>query len=212
MGGTPPPDGRILEVGAGTGANLDTLLEYGRVTALEPDSFARDYISCHFDVETVDATLPNGATGLENFDLIVALDVLEHIDDDVAALRAIHRMLKARGRLIVTVPAFRFLWSAHDERLHHKRRYGLSEIVRKMEAAGFLILHRSYFNFLLFPAALAVRLLDRLFRGIGRAGSGSVHPLLNDLMARVFGLEVLLARFVRFPFGLSLVVVGSKPA
>ena len=73
--------GRILEVGAGTGANLDTLRAFGRVTALEPDAFACDYISRHFDVDTVRAALPKGAAGLEGFDLIVALDVLEHIDD-----------------------------------------------------------------------------------------------------------------------------------
>lgn len=81
-----------------------------------------------------------------------------------------------------------------------------------MEEAGFRMVHRSYFNFLLFPAALGVRLLDRIFRGVGSAGSGNVHPLLNDLMARLFGLEVFLSRFVHFPFGLSLVAVGSQPA
>ncbi|MDE0003959.1 MAG: class I SAM-dependent methyltransferase, partial [Rhodospirillaceae bacterium] len=209
--GAVPRDGRILEVGAGTGANLDTLRIFGRVTALEPNSFACDYISRHFDVETVRATLPDG-NGLRNFHLIVALDVLEHIDDDLAALRAMHGMLRERGRVILTVPAFQFLWSAHDERLHHKRRYRAAELVERMEHAGFRIVHRSYFNFLLFPAAAAIRLLDRLVEGVGCAGNGNVHPLLNGLMAGVFGMEVFLSRFVRFPFGLSLVVVGSRPA
>ena len=204
--------GRILEVGAGTGANLDTLRAFGRVTALEPDSFACDYVSRHFDVETVNAALPNDAAGLGDFDLVVALDVLEHIDDDLAALRSMHGMLKQRGSVIVTVPAYRFLWSVHDERLHHKRRYRSAELARKMEAAGFRITHRAYFNSLLFPAVVPVRLLDRILKGVGHAGGGSVHPWLNDLLARVFGLEVLLSRLVRFPFGLSLVAVGSKPA
>ena len=211
IGGAAPRDGRILEVGAGTGANLDTLRVFGRVTALEPDHFACDYISRHFDVETVHAALPGGCVGLRDFDLVVALDVLEHIDDDLGALRSIHGMLKARGRVIATVPAFQFLWSVHDEKLHHKRRYRAPELVSRMEEAGFRPVHQSYFNFLLFPAALLFRLLDRLCKGVGRAGSGNVHPFLNGLMARVFGAEVFLLRFVRFPFGLSLVVVASKP-
>ena len=205
-----PPGCRILEVGAGTGANLDTLRAFGGVTALEPDAFACDYISRHFDVETVQATLPEGAAGLGCYDLIVALDVLEHIDDGLGALRSIHGMLKEQGTVIVTVPAFRFLWSAHDEKLHHRRRYRSSELASRMEAAGFRMVHRSYFNFLLFPAVLPVRLLDRLCRGVGRAGSGNLHPLLNRLLAGVFGLEVFLSRFVRFPFGLSLVAVGKQ--
>ena len=212
MGGTVPSDARILEVGAGTGANLDTLRAFGRVTAVEPDHFACDYISRHFDVETVRTALPDGGIGLRDYDLIVALDVLEHIDDDLGALRSIHGMLKRRGRVIATVPAFQFLWSAHDEMLHHKRRYRVPELVSTMEEAGFRLVHRSYFNFLLFPVAVSFRLFDRLFKGVGCAGSGSVHPLLNGLMAHVFGAEILLSRFVRFPFGLSLVVVGSKPA
>ena len=211
IGGAVPRDGRMLEVGAGTGANLDMLRTFGRVTALEPDRFACDYISRRFDVETVRARLPHG-NGLRDFHLIVALDVLEHIDDDVAALRSMHGMLKERGRVIVTVPAFQFLWSAHDERLHHKRRYRASELVKRMEEAGFCIVHRSYFNFLLFPVAVAVRLLDRLVKGVGHAGNGNIHPLLNGLLAGVFGIEVYLSRFVCFPFGLSLAVVGSKPA
>ena len=204
-------DARILEVGAATGSNLDTLKAFGQVTALEPDSFAFDHISRRRDINAVQAALPNNGTeGLGDFDLIVALDVLEHIEDDLGALRSMYRMLRAGGTVVVTVPAFQFLWSTHDETLHHLRRYRAPELVRKMEQAGFRMVYRSYFNFVLFPAALAIRLLGRIFNDVASAGSGKVHPLLNALLSRVFGAEVFISRFLRFPIGLSIVGIGVK--
>ena len=206
-------DARILEVGAATGSNLDTLNTFGHVTALEPDSFAFDYISRHCDVDAVQAALPNdGTEGLGDFDLIVALDVLEHIEDDLGALRAMRRMLKAGGTVVITVPAFQFLWSTHDETLHHLRRYRAPELVSKMQQAGFRMVYQSYFNFVLFPAAIAIRLLGRIFKDTASAGSGKVHPLLNTLLSRVFGAEVFISRFLKFPFGLSIVGIGIKSA
>ena len=208
-----PRDARVLEVGAATGSNLDTLKTFGPVTALEPDSFAFDYISQRHDVDAVQAALPNNGTeGLGNFDLIVAMDVLEHIEDDLAALRSMHGMLKAGGTVVVTVPAFQFLWSTHDETLHHLRRYRAPELVHKMEKAGFRIAYQSYFNFVLFPAALAVRLLGKIFKDTASAGGGKLHPLLNALLSRIFGTEVFILRFLKFPFGLSIVGIGIKPA
>lgn len=208
-----PRDARILEVGAATGSNLDALKSFGHVTALEPDPFAFEHISRRRNVNVVQGALPNDRTeGLGDFDLIVALDVLEHIKDDQGALRSMHGMLRAGGTVVVTVPAFQFLWSRHDELLHHLRRYRAPELVRKMKQAGFRIVHRSHFNFVLFPAALAVRLSGRVFKDIASAGSGTIHPLLNSLLTCVFGTEVFVSRFVKFPFGLSIVCIGKKSA
>lgn len=206
-------DARILDVGAATGSNLDTLKAFGHVTALEPDPFAFRHLSGRRDIDVVQAALPtHGAEGLGDFDLIVALDVLEHIEDDVAALRSMHGMLKVGGTVIVTVPAFRFLWSTHDETMRHLRRYRAPELVDKMQQAGFSLAYRSYFNFVLFPAALAVRLSGRVFEDAASAGAGRVHPVLNAVLDRVFGAEIHVLRFLRFPFGLSIVGVGIKSA
>lgn len=206
-------DARILDVGAATGSNLDTLKTFGRVTALEPDSFAFRHLAGRRDVDAVQAALPDhGTEGLGDFDLIVALDVLEHIEDDLAALRSMHGMLKVGGTVIVTVPAFRFLWSTHDETMHHLRRYRAPELVDKMRQAGFDMLYRSYFNFVLFPVALAVRLSGRVFGDLASAGAGRVHPLLNAMLDRVFGAEVHVLGFLRFPFGLSIVGIATKSA
>ena len=208
-----PRDARILEVGAGTGSNLDTLKSFGRVTALEPDSFAFEHISGRRDITAVQGALPSRASDrLRDFDLVVAMDVLEHIEDDSGALRSMHRMLKRGGTIILTVPAFRFLWSAHDENLHHFRRYRAPELTREMERAGFRIVHASYFNFILFPAALAIRLFGRFVSHIASAGGGKVYPPLNSMLARVFGAEVIVSRFLKFPFGLSVVCIGVKMA
>ena len=154
----PPANARILEVGAGTGSNLPLLQKYGRVDAIEPDEAARSLASSRSGIAVAGGLLPGGAT-LEDdaYDLIVLLDVLEHIPDDNGALAELATKLKPGGRVVVTVPAFMWLWSAHDAAHHHYRRYTWKTLKPVFDQAGLTIRHRSYFNTALMPLIVAAR-------------------------------------------------------
>lgn len=144
------------------------------------------------------------------FDVVAALDVLEHVGPDRAALRALGARLRPGGLLVATVPAFRFLWSGHDTIHHHRRRYRRAELAALVRAAELEPLVLTYFNMLLFPPIAALRLLARLF---GRTGGDDALPgrLLNRALEAVFGLEQHLVGRVPLPFGVSLLVIARRP-
>ncbi|MCY3772432.1 MAG: class I SAM-dependent methyltransferase [Gemmatimonadetes bacterium] len=207
-----PVGGRVLEVGAGTGSNLELLQKWGTVTALEPNRFAADYLARNFSVKVLRAAVPaSRELDRERFDLIAALDVLEHIEEETAALDFMVRRLRPGGWLLITVPAFAFLWSTHDEALHHKRRYRMPELARKLRYAGLAVIFQSYFNSLLFPLALATRLVDRLRPGTARSGAKRVPATANRILRFAFELEAPLLQRFRLPFGLSIVLFARKP-
>lgn len=204
-----PRGGRVLEVGAGAGGNIPMLREWGAVTALEPNPLAADYLARRFGVEPVREAIPLRApTRLGRFDTVVALDVLEHVRDDAAALRSLRASLRPRGTLVVTVPAFEFLWSSHDVALHHERRYRKGALVARMRDAGFDIRFASYFGVLLLPPAALLRGLDRFRAGAGQWGADAPHPWIDALLYAVFAAEAHLLGRVSFPAGLSVIAVG----
>ena len=211
-----PPGGRVLEVGAGAGGNVAMLREWGRVTALEPNPLAADHLerlAGRLAVEVVREAVPTPAPErLGRFDTIVALDVLEHIRDDAGALRFLRGRLRPSGTLVVTVPAFEFLWSSHDVALHHERRYSRRALVGKMRDAGFTIRFASYFGLLLLPPAAALRCLDRFRKGAGQWGQWGADALpawMDRCLYALFAAEARLAGRVPLPAGLSVVVVAS---
>jgi SAM-dependent methyltransferase len=202
-----PAGARILEVGSGTGGNLEMLATFGEVSALEMDASARAIAAlktgARFDIRAGSCPSEIPFEGAQ-FDLICMFDVLEHIDADQATLVALKRLLAPGGRLLLTVPAYQWLWSAHDAFLHHKRRYALRELRAKLAAAGLQAIRISYFNSLLLPLVIAVRLRDRLLRRTEANGAAVPAPALNALLRLVFGSERYLLRAVNLPFGLSL--------
>ncbi len=207
-----PSNARILEVGSGTGGNLQMLSAFGHVCAVEMDVTARlicmEKTGRRFDVRI--GSCPNNIP-FENqkFDLICMFDVLEHIDEDVETLIALKALLADGGRILITVPSYRWLWSAHDEFLHHKRRYAKTEFRQKIAAAGFQLVRVSHFNTILFPIAALVRLKDRLL-GNTKSTGGSVPPEpINQLLKMLFSSERWLLTKTNFPFGVSLVGVLS---
>ena len=152
--------------------------------------------------------------GDATLDVVVALDVLEHLDDDRRALGEILRVLRPGGVLLTTVPAYPFLWSSHDEALGHRRRYRRAELRERVSSAGFEVMLCSYVMGSILPVAIAVRLVERLWRRPGPAESGYLllpRPL-NDLLAHVVGLGGYLVHFMVLPFGLSIVAVARKPS
>jgi len=202
---------RILEVGAGTGSNIAMLQSYGEVDAIEPDDGARELATRRTGLAIGGGYLPDGVVLADGrYDLVVLLDVLEHIPEDRAALAVLRRKLKPGGRLLLTVPAGPKLWSAHDEAHHHQRRYTMRSLEKVVHGAGFRTVHRTHFNSLLLPAVVAVRLLKRLTGGEG--GDDKLpSPGINRLLARLFAWERHAAVRGLWPAGISIGLV-AEPA
>lgn len=205
-----PADARILEVGAGTGSNLAMLQRLGRVDAIEPDAPARALASQRGGFRVDSGSLPDRVRLVDGrYDLIVLLDVLEHIADDAGSLAVLAAKLAAGGRLVVTVPAAPWMWSAHDVAHHHQRRYTRRALRAVMAASGLRVRHISHFNTLLYPPIAVARLAGRLS---GRQGSDEALPPwpLNALLSHVFAIERLWVARRSLPFGVSLLCVAER--
>ncbi len=207
----PPARARVLEVGAGTGGNLAMLARFGQVTAVEKDPTARLLAAAkarHGQNIRAGAMPDELPTAGEVFDLICLFDVLEHVEEDDETLLVLRRHLAPGGFLLITVPAFRRLWSAHDIALHHKRRYEKVELADKLRAAGYVITKLSFINMALFPAAALMRYAGNFTRRRLPTGSGIPPRLLNTLLTHLFGAEALLLPALNLPFGLSLLALA----
>jgi len=205
----PPPNARILEIGCGTGHNLEMLGGFGRVDGLELDDEARSIAEQRLGREVLNAPLPELAGVPDRaFELIAALDVIEHIDDDEAALASIAGKLKRGGKFLMTVPAHQWMWSAHDVVNHHKRRYSKAGLKRLIETSPLKLEKLGYFNSLLFPLAIAERFASKL-RGKDD-GDVKLHSMpLNKTLEAIFGAERHLVGRLPLPPGLSLFAVAS---
>jgi SAM-dependent methyltransferase len=207
-----PTNARLLEVGSGTGGNLQMLSAFGHVSAMEMDATARTICAqktgVRFDVRPGFCPDDIPFAG-EKFDLICMFDVLEHIDEDVQTLIALKALLADGGRILISVPAYRWLWSAHDEFLHHKRRYSSAEFRQKVASAGLQLARVSYFNTILFPIAALVRLKDRMLGNATPTGGSIPFEPLNQLLTTLFGSERFFLTKVNFPFGVSLLALLS---
>ena len=204
-----PPGARILEIGCGTGHNLPMLARFGSVEAIEIDPAARAIASERLGSPVGAAPLPE-LTDVPrgHYDLIAVLDVVEHIADDVAALKAMADCLAPGGQILVTVPAHQWLWSAHDVVNHHHRRYSKKTLDAAIAKAGLRHNGLRYFNSLLFPLAAASRLAGRL-TGKDDSDDSPPHPLLNSLFERVFRFERHLVGRVPMSPGVSIVTLLS---
>lgn len=204
-----PNDARILEIGSGTGGNLKMLSRFGKVSAVEMDATARAIAEkkTHslFDIRNGYCPTDMPFESYEKFDLICLFDVLEHIEDDVATLACLKELLTINGRVLVTVPAYRWLWSAHDKFLHHKRRYSSRELKTKLDETGFSVEKISHFNTLLFPFAAGARILDRILGRQSASGTSVPGPLVNSSFHAIFSFERYFLGWMNFPFGVSII-------
>lgn len=207
-----PADACLLEIGCGTGHNLPMLARHGTVEAIEIDDAARAIAEQRLGRPVGSAPLPELA-GITRgaFDLIAVLDVVEHIADDVGALRAMGTCLKPGGQILITVPAHPWMWSAHDVVNHHQRRYTKPALARAIADAGLTHSGLLYFNSLLFPLAAAARIAGRLS---GREDSDDAPPPapLNALFEGIFGLERHLLGRIPLPPGVSIITLARVPA
>jgi SAM-dependent methyltransferase len=204
-----PKDARILEIGCGTGHNLPMLAQFGEIDAIEIDETARAKASERLGKPVGTAPLPE-LVGVApgSYDLVAVLDVIEHVEDDVAALKAIATALKPGGKILITVPAHQWMWSAHDVVNHHKRRYSKSGFAALLAKAGLQGRKLGYFNTLLFPVAVAARFAGKL---MGKDDSDDSPPPkpLNSLFEGIFRVERHLVGRMPLPPGLSLIALAS---
>jgi len=204
-----PADARILEIGCGTGHNFEMLGRFGHVDALEIDDAARELASARLGRPVGNAPLPElGGVPDGHYHLIALLDVLEHIEGDRAALASIKHKLAPGGRVLLTVPANQWMWSAHDLAHHHHRRYSKSGLREAIESAGLKVELLTHFNTLLFPLAAAARIAGKITRKQESDDNLPPRPL-NGLFTSVFGFERHLVGRVPLPAGVSLVALLS---
>jgi SAM-dependent methyltransferase len=205
-----PDDARILEIGCGTGHNLPMLAQFGSVEAIEIDAAARAIASRRLGKPVSNAPLP-ALTGVARgaYDLVAVLDVVEHIEDDVGALTAMAECLKPGGKILITVPAHQWMWSAHDVVNHHHRRYSKKTLGAAIARAGLTHNGLRWFNSLLFPAAVAARAAGKLTGKDDSDDSPPVKPL-NTAFEAIFGLERHLVGRVPLPPGLSIITLASR--
>jgi SAM-dependent methyltransferase len=206
---TLPADARILEIGCGTGHNFEMLGRFGRVDAIEVDDAARALSTSRLGRPVGSSPLP-ALPGIADgsYHLIALLDVLEHIEEDRASLASIKRKLAPGGRVLLTVPANQWMWSAHDAAHHHHRRYSKAGLRRVIEEAGLGIELLSYFNSLLFPVAAAARIAGKL-SGKTESDDAMPSPAVNGVLEKMFGFERHLVGRVPLPAGVSLVAILS---
>lgn len=205
----PSAGARILEVGCGTGHNLEMLGHFGTVDAIELDDHARAVAERRLGRPVMKARLPElEGVADGSYDLIALLDVLEHVEADEPALAALRAKLKPGGRILLTVPANPWMWSAHDVAHHHFRRYDRAQLRRVIARAGLEPRLLSFFNSLLFPLAAAARIAGKV---AGKTSSDDAIPAapLNRLFTGIFGLERYLVGRVPLPAGVSIVAVLS---
>jgi SAM-dependent methyltransferase len=200
----------IIDFGCGTGAMLESLKRFGNVTGIDFCQKALDFCRKRIDARLLQVNLTEKLPLDPIFDIGVALDVLEHIDDDATALKNIHRVMKPGGKVIITVPAFMSLWSDHDKNCNHKRRYRKKELETLIRNSGLSIEYISYFNFWLFPPIAVMRFLSKLFRI--RTNSALENNLpsnwMNKLFYRIFSSERFFVRNqIKLPFGVSLIAI-----
>lgn len=205
-----PAHARILDAGCGSGRNMVELARFGAVTGVELSDTSVELARARNAGEVVEGSVLEMPFAEDSFDLAVSLDVIEHLEDDLGALRELRRTVAPGGQLLVTVPAYQWLWSGHDEINHHHRRYTRRSLQRAAEQAGWRQTRTTYFNSLLLPAAILLRVLDRFSRKTTESSLDlwiPPHPL-NTALEQPLNLEAaLIARGGRIPAGLSLMAV-----
>ncbi len=206
----PPASLKILDVGCGTGANLEMLAQFGEAAGVDVSAEALAFCRARglANVKQGEAEhLPyeDGA-----FDLVTGLDVVEHLDDDRAGLKEMPRVLRREGRALVFVPAFMFLWGVQDDISNHRRRYTLAELKDVVKKAGFEVERATYVNITFFAPILLGRLLMRATGFRPASENNLTIGFLNGVLGKIFGAESLPLRHMGLPFGVSIICVARK--
>lgn len=200
---------KVLDAGCGTGGNLPMLERFGSVTGIELSPIAVETArKLAPQARVILGGLPEAIPTDETFDLIGVFDVLEHLEHPVPVLEALRARLVPGGQLFVTVPAFPFLWSRHDEVNHHFRRYTKRALEQELNAAGFEVDFASHYNVALFAPIAAVRLLRKVLPDRSSDNPQSISGPINTLLTHAFTAERHLVTRFPMPFGVSMMMIA----
>ena len=205
---------RVLDLGTSTGTNLRMLRDAGfsNVAGLDCSEEALRWCLEKNLGNVIKGDITRLPFFHEQADLVLATDVIEHLDDDRAAIREITRVLKRGGAVLVAVPAFGLLWGPQDEFAQHKRRYRKREVEQMLSDAGLIVERSYYFNYLLFLPILLARTLLRLIRPELSSENEINSPVINRVLKAIFAFDVTTAPFIRPPFGVSAFLLATKPS
>lgn len=200
---------RILDIGCGTGANLEMLSQFGEAEGVDVSDDALQF--CQEKGLRVQKGLAEKLPFQdETFDITTALDVIEHLDDDIAGLKEMFRVTRRGGYSLIFVPAFMWLWGVQDDISHHRTRYTRSQIIERLEKAGYAIERATYANWTFFAPILAGRTLMKL-TGIKPESENNVNiSALNGIFGKLFAAERFWLKKLNFPFGVSIVIVAKR--
>lgn len=212
----------VLDIGSGAGNMAHHLAHYGRVIGMDfnPRPLA---VAQQRGLDVLRGSGSELPFPSDQFDLVALLDTVEHIPDEMAVLREVARVLKPGGKVIVTVPAFLWLWSYNDEINAHQRRYTTHELQQKLEMCGLNVTRISYNNFFLFPPVAAIRLLRPYSPALEsphltqdeevyQVEMEAIPEPANSVLHGVGWLEAELLQRTSLPFGVSIICVAEKPA
>jgi SAM-dependent methyltransferase len=207
----------VLDVGCGAGGMLGPLARYGHVTGVEPAADLVEHCRQRGFSDVVEASAYDLPADSGSVDLLTLFDTLEHIEDDVRALRECHRVLAPGGLLFLSSPAYQFLYANNDRVAAHVRRYTARELRRKLRATGFEAVRVTYFNTLLFPAILPAVLAKKLHERFVDPGDSTnlsmdMPPALNRMLAAVMSSERRVLTRAQLPFGHSLIALARRPS
>jgi SAM-dependent methyltransferase len=202
----------VIDIGCGVGSNLTLLKSLGfRVFGMDSEIYSLSLAKKNSPaIPLINGDLMSLPFKTNSIGLIVATDILEHLDEDIPGMKEIHRTLIPEGKVLLTVPAFRFLWGIQDRVGMHRRRYSKMEFVRKIEHEGLEVLRSSYFNFLLFFPILIGRRIIHLLELRIESENKINSPFINFLFTKIFSLEPHILRFFSFPFGVSIFCIAKK--
>jgi SAM-dependent methyltransferase len=204
---------RLLDIGCGTGTMLGHLARFGEVQGIDSDAEAVQYCKERGFKNVQQWAEPPFPFEDGSFDVVSALDVIEHADDDLGLLAEMRRLLRSGGLAVVTVPAYRFLWGPHDDINLHKRRYTAPELRRRLDSAGLKIVRLTYFNTMFFPAIAGLRLARKLRGGPPQPKSDftlTKPGTANNILGRLFAVEAPVLKRVNLPFGVSILALAVK--
>lgn len=203
---------KILDAGCGTGKTLQLIRKYGTPIGIDIVDTALIFCKKRIQNNILQASVCNLPFKDETFDIILSLGVLYHklVKDDFQATRELYRVCKKRGIIIITNPAYNFLWNSHDVVTHAKKRYTLKESEKIIKNSGFTILKASYFNMFLFPYLFLQRLLKNIFRGKDDSETKPLPLIINILIIYILKIEFHMLRQIRLPFGSSVLCIGLK--
>jgi 2-polyprenyl-3-methyl-5-hydroxy-6-metoxy-1,4-benzoquinol methylase len=201
----------ILDIGCGCGQMLEAITSFTNPMGMDCSDEALFYCKKKFSGPLKKGCLPSDIPyEKKSIDVVLVLDVLEHVEDDCTSLHSIFDLLKTGGMAIITVPAFMSLWSAHDEVHHHKKRYRIPELRGILAQAGFKIMKISYFNSFLFLPIAIIRYSNRFFKRKKFSDAILPNKTINYLLLKLFSFEKYLLRVMNFRFGVSIIAIVVK--